>query len=130
MKWRDIKMVNEFKTICKKCGEEYDNYTRNPCMVKDGVKTELCLDCIKELLKNEEYYYWNHVPMVVDGVDIVYKVFDTKDELLEGVKNEFNSEDKIFIDGHNIIKVYDNDDKGYLQGYVSCEIDLPKYEYK
>lgn len=121
-------MSNDFKKICPNCGKEYSCYPRNIILRKNRKDTEMCLDCIKELLKNEKYHYHNYVPCVIDSADVIYKIYNSKEELLEGIKSELNSEgDNIFIDGNNIVKVYGNEEKGYLQGYVSCEIDLPKY---
>lgn len=128
---------------CNICGRNYSNYMRTFYVENKGEKTLVCNECRKETTYGK-ISYTNYIPTFVDGGDIVTKIFETKQELKDFILKDTDEEDiatlKIdttvenfskIVPEYTIIDVVKNEqDRWYVRGWVSCEIDLPKFEKK
>lgn len=97
--------MSDYTTECKICGKEYENYHMTFYIENNDTTTCVCRDCFYDKIKNikdNKFYFHNHIPNFVDGASKVLKIFDTKEELIDFINTSFKKDNNIICREYNM----------------------------
>lgn len=122
--------MTEFKTTCKLCGKEYDNYMRTFYVEENGIKIRVCTECRGSFCR-DKYVYTNHIPSFCDGGDLISRCFNNEENLLEYILSN-TKEEYICCMGDDgiIVDVSKNKKFWWVRGYSSLNNGLPNWKNK
>lgn len=117
---------------CEMCGKEYDSERNYYVEYTDNTRKCICKDCKKTIYNKYPYLYRNYVSLLCNN-DSIIKIFDTKDNLLDWIKENVETleDGSICISLNHIIMTISGDRKSWIpKGFINPidEIDLPRFE--
>lgn len=116
-----------FTVACELCGEHYKNY--HTTLITAG--KVVCPNCFVKAKDEAIYWYVPHIPGFCDGCKTTLTTFDTKEQLLEFLKNIPKENETLAISDDNTIMTVTKDGKfWWVHGYVkdTSILDLPDWK--
>ena len=123
----------DFMSKCEVCGKEYDSYMRTFFVQNsndESSKKCCCRECLNKEAAKKPHRYTNHIPSFCDGGDLIIRLFDTKEELIEWLKDNLNyskdTEELCCSEDGSIITVKKTEKYWWVHGFSTLEkYDLP-----
>lgn len=122
--------MTEFTSKCDICGNNYDSYMRTFYIQYSMDRRDrkcVCLECLGKESVKKPYKFVNHIPTFCDGGDLIVRLFDTKEELIEWIKNKYYKEyEEICCDGNGLIITVNKSTKCW---WVVGNSNLKNYDF-
>ena len=118
--------MSEYEALCEICGNKYNNYMRTMYIQyskNDNDRKCTCLECWRKEAIVKPYRYTNEIPMSCDGGDLITRLFNTKEDLLQYVLDNTNDGDIACMDDddNTIVDVNANRKFWWARGYANLD---------
>lgn len=128
--------MSEYEALCEICGNKYDNYMRTfyiQYSKNDNDKKCVCTECWRKEAIVKPYRYTNEIPISCDGGNLITRLFDTKEDLLQYILDNTEDGDIACMDDddNTIVDVNANRKFWWVRGYANLDKnDLPNWRNK